>query len=405
MEKLLEKHSQTFKLTEEQELLRKTIREVAEENFKEKAREIDKSHRFPRENFALLANLGMTGLTIPEKYGGSAMDYVSYSILIEEIARVCVTTSVILSVHLSLCSMPIVKFGSEILKEKYLKKLALGELLGAYCLSEPGSGSDAANILTKAEDKGDHFILNGTKAWISNGKEADLYIVFAQTDPVETIHELSQPKHKGITAFIVEKNMPGVSFGKLEDKLGIRASSTCQVILDNVKVPKENILGNIGEGFKIAMMTLDRGRIGIASQALGIAQASYDLAVNYAKTREAFDQKIINFQAIRFMLVEIATEIEAGRLLIYQACNLYDKGLSFTRASAEAKLFCSELANKAASKCVQILGGYGYTTEYDAERYFRDAKITEIYEGTSEIQRIVIAKNIIKEYENVSNCL
>ena len=401
MEKLLEKQSQTFRLTEEQELLRKTIREVSEENFKEKAREIDKSHRFPRENFNLLAKLGMTGLTIPEKYGGSGLDYVSYSILIEEIARCCVSTSVMLSVHLSLCSMPIVKFGSDFLKDKYLKKLAHGEMLGAYCLSEPSSGSDASAMNTRAEDKGDYFLLNGTKAWITNGSEADVYIVFAQTDLVRAYCNTPLQKHKGIIAFVIEKNYPGVSFGKLEDKLGIRASATCQVILDNVKVPKENVLGNVGDGFKIAMMTLDRGRIGIASQALGIAQASYDLAVSYAKTREAFEQKIINFQAIQFMLVEIATEIEAGRLLIYQAANMYDQELPFTRAAAEAKLFCSELANKAASKCVQILGGYGYTTEYDAERFFRDAKITEIYEGTSEIQRIVIAKNIIKELEKI----
>ena len=391
MKTVLEKQAQTFKLTEDQELLRKTIREVAQENFKEKAREIDKSHRFPRENFELLAKLGMAGLTIPEEYGGSGMDYVCYSILIEEIARACVSTSVMLSVHLSLCSMPIVKFGSDFLKDKYLRKLACGELLGAYCLSEPGSGSDAASMVTRAEVslQGDHFVLNGTKAWISNGSKADVYIVFAQTNPVL--------KHKGITAFILEKNTPGVSFGKLEDKLGIRASATCQMTFDNVKVKKDCVLGEVGDGFKIAMMTLDRGRIGIASQALGIAQASYDLAVSYAKTREAFEQKIINFQAIQFMLVEIATEIEAGRLLTYQAANMYEQGVPFTRQAAEAKLFCSELANKASSKAVQILGGYGYTTEYDAERYFRDAKITEIYEGTSEIQRIVIAKNIIKE--------
>ena len=389
MKDLLEKVNQTFNLTEEQGLLRKTIREVAEDNFKEKARDIDKSHEFPRENFKLLAELGLTGLTIPEKYGGSELDYISYSIAIEELARVCAATSVVFAVHLSLCSMPIVKFGSDYLKDKYLKKLAKGELLGAYCLSETTSGSDAANMHTTAKDNGDHFMLNGTKAWITNGQEADVYVVFAQTNP--------ELKHKGIAAFVVEKNMPGVSFGKLEDKLGIRASSTCQVILDNVKVPKENLLGEIGQGFKIAMSTLDRGRIGIASQALGIAQASYDLASSYAKTREAFEKKIVNFQAIQFMLVEIATEIEAGRLLTYQAANLYDKGLPFTRQSAEAKLFCSELATKAANKCIQILGGYGYTTEYDAERFYRDAKITEIYEGTSEIQRIVIAKNIIQE--------
>lgn len=397
MKAVIEKSNQSFELNEEQQLLRKTIREVAEENFKEKAREIDKTHRFPRENFDLLAKLGMTGLTLPEEYGGSGLDYISYSILIEELARVCATTSVILSVQLSLCGIPISEFGSKVLKDKYLKKIASGEYLGAFCLSEPGNGSDAVAMLTKAEDKGDYYLLNGTKAWITNGSQADVYIVLAQSTPLEKLQEMSLPKHKGVSAFIVEKNMPGVSFGKLEDKLGIRASATCQVILDNVKVPKENLLGNPSDGFKIAMRVLDGGRIGIASQAIGIAQASYDLASSYAKTREAFGKKVINFQAIQFMLAEIATEIEAGRLLIYQAANLHDQGSKFTRQAAEAKLFCSELANKAANKAVQILAGYGYTTEYDAERYFRDAKITEIYEGTSEIQRLVIAENVIKE--------
>ncbi len=397
MDKTLEKDHLLFKLTEEQELLRKTISEISEENFKEKARDIDKTHRFPRENFELLAKFGMTGLTLPEDFGGANLDYVSYAIVIEEIAKRCATTAVMLSVHLSLCSAPIVKYGTEYLKNKYLRKLIPGEYLGAFCLSEPGNGSDAAAMITKAEDKGDHYLLNGTKAWITNGKEADVYLVLAQSTPTETLYAKSLPKHKGVSVFIVEKNMPGVSFGKLEDKLGIRASSTCQVTLDNVKVPKENLLGLEGEGFKIAMTTLDVGRIGIASQAIGIAQASYELASSYAKTREAFGQKVINFQAVQFMLVEIATEIEAGRLLIYQAANMHDAGLKFTRQAAQAKLFCSELASKAANIAVQILGGYGYTTEYDAERYLRDAKITEIYEGTSEIQRLVIADNIVKE--------
>jgi len=380
---------QSFNFTEEQELLRKTIKEIAEENFKEKAKEIDKTHRFPRENFELLAKLGMAGLILPEEYGGTGLDYVSYAMVIEEIAKCCATTSVILAAHLSLCSVPIAKFGSNVLKEKYLRKLASGEYLGAFCLSEPGNGSDAANMLTRAYDKGDHFILNGTKAWITNGSEANVYLVIAQTNP--------ELKHKGVCAFIVEKNMQGVSFGKLEDKLGIRGSATCQVILDNVKVPKENLLGNIGEGFKIAMVTLDGGRIGISAQALGIAEASFELASTYAKTREAFGKKIINFQAIQFMLVELAAQIEAGRLLTYEAANLHDLGQRFTRQSAEAKLFCSELASRAGNIAVQVLGGYGYTTEYDAERYLRDAKITEIYEGTSEIQRIVISENIVKE--------
>ena len=252
-------------------------------------------------------------------------------------------------------------------------------------------------MLTKAENKGDYYLLNGTKAWVTNGSEANVYIILAQSTPAETLHATSLPKHKGVSAFIVEKNMLGVSFGKLEDKLGIRASATCQVRLDDVKVPKENLLGTEGEGFKIALSTLDTGRIGIAAQALGIAQASYDLASSYAKTREAFGQKIINFQAIQFMLVDLACEVEAGRLLIYQAAHMKDQGLKYTRQAAEAKLFCSELATKAGNIAIQILGGYGYTTEYDAERYYRDAKITEIYEGTSEIQRLVIAENIIKE--------
>lgn len=386
-----------FNLIEDQELLKKTIREIAEESFKEKAKEIDKTHRFPRENFKLLSDLGFCGLTLTEEYGGSGMDYVSYSVFIEELARCCATTSVIMSVQMSLCAMPILHFGSKELKDKYLKKLASGEYLGAFCLSEPGNGSDAQAMLTKAEDKGDYYVLNGTKAWITNGGEADIYIVTAQSTPVETLQAKSLPKHKGVTAFIVEKNMPGVSFGKLEDKLGIRASATCQVILDNVKIPKENILGKEGDGFKIALATLDSGRIGIASQALGIAQACYDLGSKYAKEREAFGKKIISFQAINFMLVELATKIEAGRLLIYQAANKHDAGLPFSKEAAEAKLFCSELAFKAGHDVIQILGGYGYTTEYEAERYLRDAKITEIYEGTSEIQRIVIAQNVLKE--------
>ncbi|MBI1858827.1 MAG: acyl-CoA dehydrogenase [Candidatus Melainabacteria bacterium] len=397
MTKVLDKQTQNFKLTKEQELLQRTIKEIANEKFKEKAKEIDKSHKFPRENFKLLSELGITGLTIPEEYGGSGLDTISYAIVIEELAKVCATTSVIMSVHLSLCSKPITKYGSNELKNKYLNKLATGEYLGAFCLSEPGNGSDAQAMLTKAEDKGEHYILNGTKAWITNGGEADIYIVTAQSTPVEELTRQNLPKHKGVSVFIVEKNMPGVSFGKLEDKLGIRASATCQFILDNVKVPKENLLGKEGEGFKIALSTLDDGRIGIAAQALGIAEAAYDLAQSYAKSREAFGKKIISFQAIQFMLTELATEIEAGKLLIYQAASLCDKKEKFTRHAAEAKLFCSELASRAGNIAVQILGGYGYTTEYNAERYLRDAKITEIYEGTSEIQRIVIAENIIKE--------
>lgn len=389
MTKIMEKQTLTFELTDEQEFLKKTIRDIANKNFKEKAREIDKLQRFPKENLELLSEQGITGLTIPKEYGGKGLDYVSYAIVIEEISKVCAATSLSLSVSLTHCAGSIAQFGSKFLKDKYLKKLAKGDCLGAFCLSEPQSASDAVNLLTQANDNGNHFILNGTKAWVTNGSFADVYVVIAQTDP--------NLKHKGITAFVVEKTMTGVSFGKLEDKLGVRASATCQMKLDNVKVPKENVLGNIGEGFLIAMRILDIGRIAVSTQALGIAQASYDLAVNYAKTREAFGQKIINFQAVQFMLVELAAEIEAGRLLTYKAANMCDEGLKFTRESSEAKLFCSELASKAANIAVQVLGGYGYTTEYDAERFLRDARVTEIYGGTSEIQRIIIAENIIKE--------
>lgn len=401
MTKLLEKQNMTFSLTKEQGLLQKTIREVAQKNFKERAREIDKSQRFPQGNFDLLAKIGMTGLTLPKEYGGNELDYISYAIVIEEIAKVCASTSGMLLATL-LCSDSISKFGSDFLKEKYLKKLAKGEYLGTFCLREPVNGSDATNVLTRAYDKGEHFVLSGTKAWVINGSVADVYIVFAQMDP--------DLKQKGVAAFIVEKDMKGVSFGKLDEKLGIRACATCQMRLDNVKVPKENFLGVGGDGYFIAMKMMNIEKIGISAQALGIAQASYDLAVNYAKTREAYGQKIINFQIVQFMLVELATEIEAGRLLTYKAANLCNVGvhhgipLQFTREAAEAKLFCSELATRASHIAIQVLGDYGYTTEYDAERFYRDARVTEIYSGTSEIQRILIAKNIIRELgERINN--
>jgi acyl-CoA dehydrogenase len=330
------------------------------------------------------------GLTIPEEWGGAGMDYTCYSIAVEEISKICASTGTIFSAHLSLCTVPIEHFGNDEQKEKFLRPLATGVKLGAFALSEPGNGSDAAGMHTHAVEDGDFYVLNGSKAWISNGAVADTYLVLAQTN-----YEL---KHKGVTAFIIEKGAEGMSFGKPEDKLGIRASSTTQIHFDNCKVPKSQILGKIGDGFKIAMMTLDVGRIGMASQAIGIAKAAFEDSIKYAQQREAFGQKISEFQAIQFKLADMMVDIEAARLLTYQAISKHDRGEKFTRESASAKLFASETAMKHTVEAVQIHGGYGYTTEYNVERYMRDAKITEIYEGTSEIQRIVIAKELLKEY-------
>jgi acyl-CoA dehydrogenase len=379
-----------IKLTDDQEMFRKMISDIARKEFSERAKEIDKTHRFPHENVEILRDCGVMGLTIPEEWGGAGMDYTCYSIAVEEISKICASTGTIFSAHLSLCTVPIEHFGNNEQKEKFLRPLATGVKLGAFALSEPGNGSDAAGMHTHAIEEGDFYVLNGSKAWITNGAVADTYLVLAQTN-----YEL---KHKGVTAFIVEKGAEGMSFGKPEDKLGIRASSTTQIHFDNCKVPKSQILGKIGDGFKIAMMTLDVGRIGMASQAIGIAKAAFEDSIKYAQQREAFGQKISEFQAIQFKLADMMVDIEAARLLTYQAISKHDRGEKFTRESASAKLFASETAMKHTVEAVQIHGGYGYTTEYNVERYMRDAKITEIYEGTSEIQRIVIAKELLKEY-------
>lgn len=379
-----------IKLTDDQEMFRKMISDIAKKEFSERAKEIDRTHRFPHENVEILRDCGFMGLTIPEQWGGAGMDYTCYSIAVEEISKICASTGTIFSAHLSLCTVPIEHFGNDEQKEKFLRPLATGVKLGAFALSEPGNGSDAAGMHTHAVEDGDFYVLNGSKAWISNGAVADTYLVLAQTN-----YEL---KHKGVTAFIIEKGAEGMSFGKPEDKLGIRASSTTQIHFDNCKVPKSQILGKIGDGFKIAMMTLDVGRIGMASQAIGIAKAAFEDSIKYAQQREAFGQKISEFQAIQFKLADMIVDIEAARLLTYQAISKHDRGEKFTRESASAKLFASETAMKHTVEAVQIHGGYGYTTEYNVERYMRDAKITEIYEGTSEIQRIVIAKELLKEY-------
>jgi butyryl-CoA dehydrogenase len=378
----------TFEYSEEQLLIRDTIREIAQKEFAPRAAEIDRDHRFPRENWELLGASDVCGLPFPEKYGGSGLDSLCYSIVVEELAKACATTSVVYSAHVSLTAKPIYMFGNEEQRQRFLVPMCQGKKLGAFALSEPGSGSDAAAARCTAVLDGDHFILNGSKNWITNGVEADYYLVIAQTD--------TSLKHKGLVAIIVEKGTPGFTFGKLEDKLGIKGSSTCQIMFEDARVPVANMLGAIGEGFKVAMSTLDGGRIGIASQAVGIAQGAWDHAFKYSKERIAFGKTINQFQAIQFMLAEMQTEIDAARLLTYHASLAQDRGVKFTKEAAHAKLYASEVAMRNTVKCVQIFGGYGYVTDYPVERYMRDAKITEIYEGTSEVQRIVIASQVLK---------
>lgn len=390
MSALLDKQNYelNFDLTEDQKMLKATARELAEKYIEPKAHEIDKEHKFPRENWELLAEYGFCGIPIPEEYGGAGMDYVSYSMVIDELSRACATTGVMLSAHISLCSTPILLFGNEEQKQKFLRPLAEGEKLGAFALSEPNAGSDAASVKCVARKEGNKYVLNGIKNWITNGKEADTYVIIASTNP--------KAKQRGLSAFVVEKATPGFSFGKVEDKLGIRGSSTCELIFENCEIPEENLLGKEGLGFKVAMETLDGGRIGIASQAIGILQAAYDAASKYSFERQAFSKPINDLQAIKFMLVDMENDLEMARLLTYQAGNLHDRGEKFGKESAMAKLFASEAAMKHSIKAVQIFGGYGYTTEYDVERFMRDAKITEIYEGTSEVQRLVISSNALR---------
>ncbi|MFD1347872.1 acyl-CoA dehydrogenase [Oceanobacillus caeni] len=377
-----------FQLTEEQQMLRKMVRDFAEKEVEPTAAERDEEERFDRSIFDKMAELGLTGIPWPEEYGGIESDYVSYVIAVEELSRVCASTGVTLSAHLSLASWPIFKYGNEQQKKNFLTRLATGEALGAYALSEPGAGSDVASMKTVAKRDGNDYILSGSKVWITNGGVADIYIVFAKTD--------SDAKHKGISAFIVEKGTEGFSFGKKEKKLGIRSSPTTELIFENCRIPKENMLGAEGDGFKIAMTTLDGGRNGIAAQALGIAQGALDAAVNYAKEREQFGKPIAVNQGISFKLADMATEIEAARLLTYQAAWLESEGLPYGKASAMSKLFAGDTAMKATVEAVQIFGGYGYTKDYPVERYMRDAKITQIYEGTNEIQRLVIGRMVTK---------
>jgi len=377
-----------FMLSEEHEMLRKTVRDFAKKEVEPTAAERDEQELFYRDIFTKMAELGLTGIPWPEQYGGIGSDYLAYCIAVEELSRVCASTGVTLSAHTSLACWPLYKFGTEAQKQTYLKPLALGEKIGAYGLTEPGSGSDAGSMKTNARLVGDHYVLNGSKIFITNGGIADIYIVFAVTDATS--------KSKKTTAFIIEKDFAGFSIGKKEHKLGIRSSPTTEIIFEDCKVPKENVLGQLGEGFKIAMMTLDGGRNGIAAQAVGIAQGALDAAIDYAKTREQFGKPIAAQQGISFKLADMATSIEAARLLTYQAAWRESEGLSYGMESAMSKLFAGDTAMKVTTEAVQIFGGYGYTKDYPVERYMRDAKITQIYEGTQEIQRLVISRMLTK---------
>ncbi|KAB2333164.1 acyl-CoA dehydrogenase [Cytobacillus depressus] len=377
-----------FQLSEEHEMIRKMVRDFAKNEVAPTAAERDEEERFDREIFDKMAELGLTGIPWPEEYGGIGSDYLAYCIAVEELSRVCASTGVTLSAHTSLAGWPIFKFGSEEQKQKYLRPMAQGEKIGAYGLTEPSSGSDAGGMRTTARLEGDHYVLNGSKIFITNGGIADIYVVFALTDPAE--------KHRGTTAFIVEAGFEGFSVGKKEKKLGIRSSPTTEIIFDNCKVPVENVLGNVGEGFKIAMMTLDGGRNGIAAQAVGIAQGALDASIDYAKERVQFGKPIAAQQGIGFKLADMATSIEASRLLTYQAAWLESEGLPYGKESAMSKLLAGDTAMKVTTDAVQIFGGYGYTKDYPVERFMRDAKITQIYEGTQEIQRLVISRMLTK---------
>ncbi|HNP06085.1 MAG TPA: acyl-CoA dehydrogenase [Cyclobacteriaceae bacterium] len=377
-----------FELTEEQIAVRDAAREFANTELLPGVIERDSEAKFPAEQIKKMGELGFMGMMVAPKYNGGGMDSISYVLAMEEISKIDASASVCMSVNNSLVCWGLEQFGSEEQKEKYLKKLATGEKIGAFCLSEPEAGSDATSQRTTAEDKGDYYLLNGTKNWITNGNSASVYIIIAQTD--------ASKKHKGINALIVERDMEGFVVGKKEDKMGIRGSDTHSLMFTDIKVPKANRIGEDGFGFTFAMTTLNGGRIGIASQALGIASGAYELALKYSKERKAFNKHLSEHQAIQFKLADMATKIDAARLLIWQAAFLKDQKKNFVKAAAMAKLFASSMAQEVTSEAVQIHGGYGYVKEYHVERLMRDAKITQIYEGTSEIQRMVISRELLR---------
>lgn len=375
-----------MQFTDEQEMMRKMVRDFAQKEVAPAVEQMEKEDRFPRELIDRMGELGLMGIPIPESYGGSGMDYISYIIAIHELSKVSATLGVILSVHTSVGTNPILMFGTDEQKQHYLPKLAAGEYVGAFALTEPSAGSDASSLKTIAKRDGDHYILQGSKVFITNGGEADTYITFARTGEA--------PGSKGISAFIVEKDSPGLIIGKKEKKMGLRGSNTVELTFDQCRISKSQLLGTQGEGFKIAMAILNVGRIGIAAQALGIGEGALEHAIAYAKERKQFGKSIAANQGISFKLADMATEVEAAKLLTYQAAALVEQGASCAKEVSMAKMYASKTAMRTAIETVQIFGGYGYTEDYPAERYFRDAKVTEIYEGSNEIQRIVIAKNL-----------
>lgn len=379
-----------FQLSDDQQLIRETIREFTEAEVRPEAALRDRESQFPSELLAKLSEMGFMGCLVPEELDGSRIDSVAYSIVIEELARVDASLAVTVAVHNSVASYPILTWGTDEQKRKYLPEMASGRLLGAFALTEPQAGSDAANLKTRAVRDGDHYVLNGVKAWCTNGPVADVVVVMAVTDP--------EQGSRGITAFVVEKDFPGFNVGTIEDKMGLRSSKTSEVVLEDCRVPAANMLGPEGAGLKVALSVLGSSRVGIGAQAVGIAQGAFEEALKYARMREAFGHTIAEFQAIQFMLADMATRIEAARLLVYYASHIHDTNPAAVGTySSMCKMFASEVANEVAGKAVQIHGGYGFSREYPVERYYRDARVTTIYEGTNEIQRIVIARNLLKE--------
>ena len=379
----------SFKLTEEQLMIQSMVRDLARNEFAPKAMERDKTKEFPADNLKMLGELGLMGMMVPPEYGGSGADSVSYVVALAEVAYACASTAVVMSVHNSIVCESILRSGTEDQKKKYLPRLASGEVLGAFALTEPNAGSDPSRQTTKAVFEGDSYVINGTKRFTTTGKNAGLVIVTAKTD--ETAG------HKGISAFIIERDTPGLTVGPLEDKMGLRASDTADLIFEDCRIPAENRLGNEGDGFLIAMTGLDGGRIGIAAQSLGVAKAAFDAAVQYAREREQFGRTISKFQGLRWMIADMATEIEAARLMMLSAAEMKDNGENYTLQASMAKLFASEMVNRITAKAIQIHGGYGFIKEYPVERYYRDARVFTIYEGTSEIQRVVISNLIFRD--------
>jgi alkylation response protein AidB-like acyl-CoA dehydrogenase len=379
----------SYKFTEEQLMIQSMVRDLARSEFAPKAMERDKTKEFPADNLKMLGELGLMGMMVPPEYGGSGADTVSYVLALAEVAYACASTAVVMSVHNSIVCESIMRNGSEDQKQKYLTRMATGEMIGAFALTEPNAGSDPVRQSTKAVLEGDCYVLNGTKRFTTTGKNAGLIIVTAKTD--------EEARHKGISAFLVEQGTPGLTVGPLEDKMGLRASDTVDLIFEDCRIPAENILGNEGDGFLIAMTGLDGGRIGIAAQSVGVAQAAFDAAVQYAREREQFGRSISKFQGLRWIVADMATEIEAARLMMLSAAEMKDHGENFTLQASMAKLFASEMVNRITAKAVQLHGGYGFTKEYPVERFYRDARVFTIYEGTSEIQRVVISNQIFRD--------